>query len=166
MKKRRKRRWILICSVVVFLIAAMIFFFSAQNAEESEETSSGIVAWVVRLLYPSYPEMTPQQKYELMKDLALKVRKLAHFTEFALLGAALRLLFHALRLRLPLLWAWLAGTLYAVSDEVHQMFVEARGPAVTDVLIDSAGVLTMACVMSLILLARKRVKQKSDPDYA
>lgn len=165
LKKRRKRWWILICSVLVLLIAVMIFLFSAQDGLESSNTSTGVVVWVIQHFYPTYPEMTRRQQAALMEELVFKIRKLAHFLEFAMLGVSLRLLFHALRLRLPLMWAWLAGTLYAVSDEVHQMFVAARGPAVTDVMIDSAGVLTMACVTSLILLIRKRIKQKKDPEY-
>jgi VanZ family protein len=65
-------------------------------------------------------------------DLAL--RKLAHLTEFAILGL---LLARALR-DLP---AFAAGVAYAVTDEVHQHFVEGRLGAPVDVAIDAAGVL-------------------------
>lgn len=152
-------------SILVLAIAVMIFLFSAQPAIESAKTSNSFTDFVIRLFYPGFPNMTASQKRQLYTELAYLVRKMAHFSEFALLGAALRLLFHALRIKWPLFWAWLAGTLYAVSDEVHQMFVDSRGPAVTDVLIDSAGVLTLACLMSLLLMIRKRIKRKTDPDY-
>ena len=161
----RKRNWILACSVLVALIAAMIFMFSAQNALESSQTSTGVLAWIIQTFYPRFEDMSASEKARLFEQLEYAVRKLAHFTEFAMLGAALRLLFHALRLKRPLLWAWVAGTLYACTDEVHQMFVDSRGPAVTDVLIDSAGVFTMACLMSLLLLIRRKIKQKHDPTY-
>ena len=49
-------------------------------------------------------------------------------------------------------WAWLLATLYAATDEWHQSFVEARGPALLDVGIDSAGALTGALVMLALLM--------------
>ena len=64
----------------------------------------------------------------------LVLRKLAHTVEFALLGA---LLLRALRSELP---ALAAGIAYAVSDEVHQLFVEGRRGSPVDVLIDAVGV--------------------------
>ena len=64
----------------------------------------------------------------------LVLRKIAHAGEYAVLGA---LLLRALRDELP---ALSLGIAYAVSDEVHQHFVEGRVGAPLDVLIDSAGV--------------------------
>jgi VanZ family protein len=64
----------------------------------------------------------------------LILRKLAHLTEYAILGA---LLVRALS-RPPL--AILLGALYAVSDEVHQHFVRGRHAAWYDVVIDTVGV--------------------------
>ncbi len=63
----------------------------------------------------------------------LLLRKLAHVTEYAILGA---LLLRATRR--PGLALGLAG-LYAISDEVHQHFVEGRHAAVVDVVIDTSG---------------------------
>ena len=68
------------------------------------------------------------------------LRKLAHFTEFACLGACLGWLHGMLqkgKLR-PFLW----GVLAASVDETIQRFVPDRGPSIKDVCIDSAGVLT------------------------
>ncbi|HEX5582385.1 VanZ family protein [Gaiella sp.] len=65
----------------------------------------------------------------------LVLRKLAHFTEYAILGA---LLARATRR------SWVAlvlAALYAASDEVHQTFVEGRHGAVRDVAIDTVGAL-------------------------
>ena len=68
------------------------------------------------------------------------LRKIAHFTEFAALGMLLAWLHGMLqkgKLR-PFLW----GVAAASADETIQCFVPDRGPAVKDVCIDSAGVLT------------------------
>ena len=63
------------------------------------------------------------------------LRKLAHLAEYAILGA---LLLRASRH--PVVAVVLAG-LYAVTDEVHQLFVEGRHGAPLDVGIDSVGAL-------------------------
>ena len=64
----------------------------------------------------------------------LLLRKAAHMTEYAILGA---LLVRGLR-ELP---AFAAGVAYAVIDELHQMTVAGRTGSLLDVAIDSVGVL-------------------------
>jgi VanZ family protein len=64
----------------------------------------------------------------------LVLRKLAHLTEYAALGALLQR-----ALARPGL-AILAGGLYAVTDEIHQHFVRGRHGVWYDVLIDTVGV--------------------------
>lgn len=72
-------------------------------------------------------------------------RKIAHALEYALLGA---LLFRALA-NVPA--AVVVGSLYAVTDEVHQSFVEGRVGSPLDWGIDTVGVL-----LGVVLLARRR----------
>ena len=62
------------------------------------------------------------------------LRKCAHVTEYAILGA---LLLRALGREVP---AFLAALAYAVTDEVHQHFVRGRHPSPIDVAIDAVGV--------------------------
>jgi VanZ family protein len=64
----------------------------------------------------------------------LVLRKLAHATEYGVLGA---LLLRALDQELP---ALALGIAYASSDELHQHFVRGRTGAPLDVLIDAVGV--------------------------
>ena len=64
----------------------------------------------------------------------LGLRKLAHFVEFGILGW---LFLRALR-DAPA--AVLAGAAYALTDEVHQIFVSGRLGSPVDWLIDTAGV--------------------------
>ena len=78
----------------------------------------------------------------------LILRKCAHLTEYAILGALL-----ARATRSPGL-ALLLGGLYAVTDEVHQTFVEGRVGAPLDVAIDTIGALVGVLVW--IRLARGR----------
>jgi len=70
------------------------------------------------------------------------LRKLAHLAEYAVLGA---LLYRALR-REPAAIA--LGSLYAVTDEVHQAFVSGRQGSPLDWLIDTVGMVAGALLLS------------------
>ena len=75
----------------------------------------------------------------------LLLRKAAHVTEFAILGA---LLARALGHSLP---AVAAGVAYAIVDEIHQSFVPDRAGVPLDVVIDTVGV-----VLGVVLYAQVR----------
>jgi VanZ family protein len=80
--------------------------------------------------------------------------KTAHVLIYAALGASLvRALaggrMTAMTLTRILLAAAL-GTLYGVSDEIHQHFVPPRTPDILDVAADSVGALAGATVMTLV----------------
>jgi len=64
----------------------------------------------------------------------LVLRKLAHVAEFAVLGALLVWALGSARA------AVLLGIAYAVSDELHQVFVPGRLGSPVDVAIDAVGV--------------------------
>ena len=57
------------------------------------------------------------------------------------------------------LWAWLIGTAYAATDELHQLTVAGRGPSVADVGIDSVGVALGIAVFAVCAwILRRKVK--------
>jgi VanZ family protein len=70
------------------------------------------------------------------------LRKIAHVGEYAVLGA---LLYRAVR-REPA--AIVLGSLYGVTDEVHQSFVTGRHGSPLDWLIDTAGVIAGVLLLS------------------
>ncbi len=70
------------------------------------------------------------------------LRKIAHVGEYAVLGA---LLYRAVR-REPA--AILLGSLYAITDEVHQSFVAGRHGSPVDWLIDTVGVVAGVLLLS------------------
>ena len=89
------------------------------------------------------------------------VRKLAHFTEFFVLGCVLSAL-------LPLRWqgrllALGLGLLAALIDETIQIF-SGRGDQISDVWLDFSGAAAGILLLSLILwLVRKRRTQRDAP---
>lgn len=57
-----------------------------------------------------------------------------------------------------IVYGWLIATIYAATDEFHQLFVDGRACLFTDVMIDSAGAAFAAVIILLIILnaARRR----------
>ena len=80
------------------------------------------------------------------------LRKAAHMTEYAILGA---LLLRALGRELPALFFGLA---YAITDEIHQHFVEGRHASPIDVAIDGVGV-----AIGIFLVRLVGTRPASDP---
>ncbi|MBR1758137.1 MAG: VanZ family protein [Lachnospiraceae bacterium] len=148
MKKETKRDLVL-----AILWMAVIFIHSAMPGDLSGAESGFFAAWLAKWL-PIEKEL-----------LHLFVRKGAHLAEFLILGVLLQRLFARAEFRK---WpemgtfarngcAFFCGVCYAVTDEVHQLFVDGRAGQVRDVLIDAAGVLLGV----LITHFARRNKQKS-----
>ena len=89
------------------------------------------------------------------------VRKCAHFFIYSVLGLLTMgtMYTYKMSLKFKLLTAVAVVFLFAVSDEIHQIFVPGRGPGAGDVLIDTAGSLVGIFIMITIsrcLSARRR----------
>ena len=135
------------------------FYMSSRPAVESSNMSSGISTWIAQLLRPDYQNMSPADWTAYLDVVHVVVRKIAHFSEYSILGIWICTDFFLWKkkdvpetssLRRILLCSWLVGTAYAVSDEFHQIFVEGRSGELLDVLIDSGGVLTGVMLICLV----------------
>ena len=84
------------------------------------------------------------------------LRKLAHFTEFACLGALFSWLFGMLK-RHPSL-ALACGFGVACVDETIQRFVPDRGPSLRDVGIDTCGCIVGMAILLTGYVIRKKIK--------
>ena len=148
------RKFSLMAALTVIWMA-VIFFFSAQNGNESSGTSERILLFLCGLWnYAPSPDTK--------ELLTLLIRKGAHMTEFGILAL---LFLGTLRSgtgkntwHYPASFA--ASSLYAVTDELHQLFVSDRAGRATDWLIDSAGAVIFLCIGWLIL--RTIDNKKSD----
>ena len=152
---------------LVCLIATMvaIFLFSSQSAEESSKLSGRIVTVVIRIVMPSYDNLPFLEQQRIKEKVSFVVRKIAHFTEFATFGFFLMLYLFAAygkgKMFYRFVFSWAGGTFYAVTDEIHQMFVSGRYPAITDVVIDSSGVL-FGIIFLLVLMKIYSLKYLSE----
>lgn len=159
-----ERKWVrILLWIAVTAVCVMIFLFSAQSGEESADTSGKVVDFLIALFVKGYHLLDTIRQQEIFETASLIVRKLAHFSEFALLGFLLRLLMRSYRVKAGAGWAWLATTFYAMTDEMHQMFSEARGPSIVDVGIDSLGAAAGVAVACAILwLVGRKAKPVSE----
>lgn len=138
-------------TIIVIAIMAFIFFQSALPADLSSEESGRAVDLIVRL----FQGVAPIDR----ETLVFIVRKGAHFTEYMILGGflvpAVKEWMAVDTTPVPVvrerITAWLAGTLYAVTDEIHQSFVPGRSCELRDMGIDSCGVLAGVLVVSLVI---------------
>ena len=149
-----QKSWVrILLTVLTAAMMVLIFCFSMENAENSDQTSGKYARQVIRTLHPDYETYSQDKQKEIYDSVQHVVRKTAHFTEYMVLGILLRLCLESWfgsRKILPAA-AWGAGTVYAGTDELHQLMTDGRSGQWTDVLLDSSGVLAGVAIASLIL---------------
>lgn len=131
---------------------ALIFSMSAQKATESDKTSGNVIKSVLSVIYPGFDGLSEESKAELISSFQFIARKTAHFSLYAVLGLLSYLAVISYRnLKFGLRTALSAAIclLYAVSDEVHQLFVPGRSGEIRDVCIDFGGSLIMITILAL-----------------
>ena len=138
-------------AILVFVVLIIIFNFSNQNGEKSEGLSQEIsrqIAGILRL----DEGLTDDELQVLIGKIDHIIRKLAHFCIYTLLGIVLMLFLSTTNLtnKKRILIAIVFGLLYAASDEIHQVFISDRIARVSDVLIDTLGVMFGIFIVSFI----------------
>ena len=150
-----------IFAVLIVIWMAFIFSMSSQNSEVSSNTSGETIKVVLSVI-PKFTDQPEEVQEKVVEDLQFITRKSAHFIAYMILGILAILLFLQYENinKKPQL-AFLLCVVYAISDEVHQLFVPGRSGQVSDVIIDSSGsfvgiVVVLLCVT---LLATKKQKR-------
>lgn len=124
-----KKRWIFAILCLFWML--VIFQFSASQGEESAGLSDRIAQALCQVLsFVPYNDTT-----------IFVIRKLAHFSEYAILGFLYYqwISTYALSKKTSMLISVLLVIGYATTDEVHQLFVDGRSGQFKDVCIDSSG---------------------------
>jgi len=135
------------------LIFWLAFISYASTDSFSASNTSRIIGPLILWLFPHTTQET-------LATIQFFTRKLAHFTEYAILGfLAARAFRGSPRAAVHTRWFLICATIvvvYALIDEYHQSFVPSRTASIFDSLIDMAGGLTA------LLIVRKR---SSDSTY-
>lgn len=144
--------------VAIALTLVFIFSNSAKNQTDSSEQSDSFKEKVEKII----PADTP-----LGSAILDNIRKIAHFTEYGLLGIELSLLILVLSEERKNIYkaapiSLCAAFFTAFFDETVQIFSK-RGPAIGDVWIDVGGFFTYALLtygaFALFLLIKKAAKK-------
>ena len=157
------RRILVTCAAALLLsmLYYTIFHFSAQDAEQSGSLSLKVSYKGAEIVNCIWGGRGGDSLEELALFLEHPVRKMAHFSEYACMGALLFLLWSqwirqgwVLRI-LVTVWVLLS----AAADEFHQYFVPGRYASVADVLLDTCGgVCGMGFCLCVLALWKRRKK--------
>lgn len=132
-----KKHHIILSLLLIALTVGFIWINSALSGAESGEISGK-----VQLIMRKFFELTrfPQPIASFLLE---HVRKVAHVTEYAVIGFELGFLWIGLRKGFQGFWNAFSSVLtIAVLDETIQLMALSRGPQITDVLLDTASGLT------------------------
>ena len=138
--KRRKRIFLVLAIIWMLVISA----FSSRTGDLSATDSGRIGRLIGQVLVPGFEDWSEEKQNQFAEKVDYPVRKTAHATEYAILGMLLVGAYtdkekgRFVRLLIP----WFIGTIYAATDEIHQLFVVGRTGRFTDVLIDTCGSFT------------------------
>ncbi len=143
--------WALVISLMGF-----IFSMSAEPAVESTETSGKTLRAIFNIIYRGFKDFDEAKQQYIIEQNQHFIRKTAHFSVYTLLGMLVSLAIAQHTNKFSLI-SYGTGTLYAISDEIHQLYVPGRSGQISDVLLDSAGV-ALGCI--LIFIIYKTVNRK------
>lgn len=126
----------------------LIFSLSHQPVARSNNLSKEVTEITIRTVEKIAPEVefNPRRLNHIL-------RKNAHFFSYLVLGILLMNCLSAIGLKgyRLLFLAFSLSVLYAISDEVHQLFVPGRGGQLRDVFIDSFGAATGILIYKLFM---------------
>ena len=125
--------------IIIVLLMAFIFSLSADTGSQSTKKSDSIIVKSCEVILGR--KLSEYEKEKYINKFVKIVRKSAHLFLYFLLGLAIISFikeFTIISYR-SIVLTILIVFVYAISDEVHQMFVNGRSGEMLDVVIDTIG---------------------------
>lgn len=150
--------------ILTILWMVVIFSFSARPGSVSEQDSGRVGLLIGEIFVPGFEDWSEAEQQAFAETVDHPVRKTAHASEYALLGilaagACIENGRDLRRRRTEIFIPWLTATVYAATDEFHQLFIPGRSGQVSDVLLDSAGALAGVLILAgvrYVWMSKKR----------
>lgn len=145
----------IISFIVLILWMIVIFSFSSADANKSTGTSDKVITTMIEIKDKITNNETPNNEKEIIvKNSSFYIRKIAHITEYLILGF---LTFNLLKQYsvTNIYYAIGLSILYSCTDEFHQLFINGRSGSIRDVLIDSIGILIGTYSYKLLFIKNK-----------
>ena len=143
---------------LVIVCMTIIFTFSSDTSYESTKKSNKIIITVAEMI--NKKELSQKEKDRYINKFVFIVRKSAHFFIYLILGLLVASLIkeYSLVNKRMVIYSFLICFLYAISDEIHQLFVNGRSGEIRDILIDSMG--SLVGIVIYYLIRRRKNEQK------
>lgn len=145
----------IISFIVLILWMIVIFSFSSADANKSTGTSDKVITTMIEIKDKITNNETPNNEKEIIvKNSSFYIRKIAHITEYLILGF---LMFNLLKQYsvTNIYYAICLSILYSCTDEFHQLFISGRSGSIRDILIDSIGILIGTYLYKLLFIKNK-----------
>lgn len=141
---------------------SIIFGFSNQDSKTSGGISQKVTEFIIKFI-PSIQQKEENQREEVIDIIESVIRKIAHFSIYTLVGFLLMSLMSTYKIKEinQIGTSLIIGVIYASTDEIHQAFIPGRGPQITDVMLDSLGVLTGIFISMLLIEIIRRITKKT-----
>lgn len=133
---------------------AIIFYMSNQPADISSEHSSSVIN-----LLSSLPLVGNIIDVMIANDIAqFVVRKGAHMFSYAVLATLAFMSMYDININIKntAIKSVMIAFIYALTDELHQLFIPGRSGEFRDVLVDTTGAIIGICFVYLIIKNTKR----------
>ena len=146
-----------LCWTLITLLLYMIYGMSGQVGEESSQLSLKVTRYLAPIANSGFGDLSRAGQNAVIEYLHPIVRKLAHFSEYAVLGALLMCaaLCHIWSLWARVTVAVLCSGLAGLMDEFHQLFISGRAGSLRDAAIDFCGavlgIMVICALRSLIV---------------
>ena len=152
--------------VLILCVFFVIFGFSNQNSQTSGGTSQKVTEAITKNV-KKIQDLEPKEKEKVIDKIENVIRKIAHYSIYTLLGLLLMGLMSTFKIKEmdKIAVSLIIGVLYASTDEIHQAFIPGRGPLITDVILDSIGVLTGIFIAMFIFTIIKYIQKKEHKVY-
>lgn len=139
--------------IPVMIWMVIIFYLSHQPAQSSSELSTGITQIIIDILnvIASFSEGN-------LPHVHFIIRKFAHLCAYLILAYLLMNAFnHYMKLSFRMIcFVFFICVIYAISDELHQLYIPGRSGEIRDVIIDTAG----SFIGVILYILVRRIKER------
>lgn len=157
---KRKNMTIRVVTLMLTIIVCIVIFkFSSEDSGKSTGTSDLVIDTIINI-NPFTRNLDDIKKEEIKENIKMPIRKLAHFSIYTVLGITtmLHMFTYSISKYKKMGSSLVIGMLYAISDEIHQLFVPGRSGQITDVCIDTIGVLFGISIVLVVQSMIRKVK--------
>ena len=147
--------------ILILTTFITIFRFSSQDGQTSSSLSKEVTEKVTKRIN-KIQNLEETERKNVLSRIEKIIRKIAHFSLYTIVGILLMSLactYEFTEFKRGGI-SFLIGLMYACLDELHQFFISERSAQITDVMIDSMGVLFGILLVMLIYKIYTSRKEK------